>query len=132
MTPTRLTGIILSNLRKDYFQVVQYNLVGNICSFSFCNQVDIPMAVYHIPVLPKKLPGKTLNSVACCRFSHFACDRDPKTTVLKIIMANVSDKIFTLNTPSRLCQLQKIRSLKQPVGLGESVPFRWPSWCQSH
>ena len=76
-----------------------------------------------MPVLPKILPSKALDTVARYRFSDFSRNRQPKTTALEFVPADKNDKIPVLDPFSTLEQSLEIGPLKQPVVLGERFSF---------
>jgi len=77
------------------------------------------MVSKNVPVLPKMLPSKTLDTVALNCLSNFSRNRYPKATALKIVFTDISDKMPILDPLSTIGQSQKIGTLKQPVVLGE-------------
>jgi hypothetical protein len=50
-----------------------------------------------MPILPKILPSKALDTVARDRISDFSRNRQPKATALDIVPADINDKIPVLD-----------------------------------
>lgn len=50
----------------------------------------------NVPVLPKILPSKTLDTVALCGRSHLTRNRDAKATAIFIIFEKINNKVLIL------------------------------------
>jgi hypothetical protein len=94
-TPCTVKNLIFSiccDPDKNVFQRRKQRLIGNLGALSLCNKTDIPVIFKNMPVLPKKLPSKALDSVARNRFPDFSRNRQPQTTALDIVPADINDE----------------------------------------
>jgi hypothetical protein len=82
---------------KNVFQRRKQRFIGNLDALSLSNQTDIPVIFNNMPILPKILPSKALDTVARDRISDFSRNRQPKATALDIVPADINDKIPVLD-----------------------------------
>jgi hypothetical protein len=98
-------------------------LIGYLDALSLGNQTDIPVIFKNMPVLPKILPSKALDSVTRDCLSNFSRNRQPKATALEIVPADINDKKPVLDPLPTFEQSLEIGSLEQSVVLGERFSF---------
>jgi hypothetical protein len=83
--------------------------------------MDIPMLSENLPVLPKILPSKTLDTVALYGLSNLARYRDAEATAVKMVSVHICNKVPIFEPLPVLGKTDKIGTLKQSVAFGKSL-----------
>ncbi|MEJ2155317.1 MAG: hypothetical protein P8X96_08260 [Desulfobacteraceae bacterium] len=77
--------------------------------------MNIPILSKNLPVLPEILPSKTLDTVALCSLSHLSRYRNAEATAVKIVSADIGNKMPVFKPLSDFRKTDEIGALKQPV-----------------
>jgi hypothetical protein len=76
----------------------------------------------NVPILPKILPSKTLDSIPRRSLPHLSCDRYAKATTIEVVFYGICDKITIVKPFPVISQTQKRRSSLKSVALGKGLP----------
>ena len=76
---------------------MEYRFIFHSNTLLFGNQADIQIIIQIVPILPKVLPSKTLDTVALHSLSNFSRNRQSKATAIAFVFADISDKLPVLD-----------------------------------